>query len=91
MVEEGRPTQYAGERDDAQFWREAIPPREPALQRGFLPPVALCIVLSVPWYWWAPAPVWAGLPAWVWITICCSALISALTARAALAHWRDGD
>ncbi|MDD9934726.1 MAG: hypothetical protein OXT09_14050 [Myxococcales bacterium] len=83
------PDQYAGERDEARFWAEAVPSREPALRRGFIPPVLLAVALSVPWYWGDHAPLWLGLPAWVVVTIACSAAISAITAYAALVHWRD--
>jgi hypothetical protein len=57
--------------------------------RWFLPGVLLALGMSVPWYWPSAPPIVAGLPLWVWTTLACSGVLSALTGIAALVAWDD--
>jgi len=87
----GERGEYEGERDMQRFWAVAVPRREPATSRAYLPGLLTLVVLSTPFYWGSqqvPAIVW-GLPTWVWVAVICSAGVSALTAWAAIARWDD--
>ncbi len=83
--------EYNGERDMERFWREAVPKREPAKQRWYIPGLLAFIVLSIPWYFEAGhvGRVIGGLPVWVWIAVGCTFGVSCLTALATLFFWHD--
>lgn len=86
-----KPREYAGARDDAAFWQRARLRREPARARWYVPGIVVAAALSVPWYWRGEPALIAGLPAWVWGTLACSAVISTLVGTAALFWWQDDD
>lgn len=85
--------EYEGERDMERFWRVAVPPREPARSRIYVPGLIALAALGTPFYWGSeglPSVLW-GLPAWVWMALACAAGVSCLTAWAALTRWDDDD
>jgi hypothetical protein len=88
-----RRAEYSDERDLDAFWAEIRPRREPMHQKWFLPLVFALLALSIPWYRKSGeiGSILLGLPVWVWITLACSALVSALTAAMSLFFWDDDD
>ncbi len=88
-----RPAEYDGERDMDAFWAAAMPESEPARRRWYVPAAVVLVALSVPWYR-APGVLGElhfGLPAWVWVSLLCTAGMSTLTAIGILRFWRDKD
>ncbi|MDH5672858.1 MAG: hypothetical protein OEZ06_11960 [Myxococcales bacterium] len=81
--------EYDGQRDLARFWALAKPQSEPVASRLFLPGALLLLIASVPFYPLPLPDIAFGMPSWVWVTLLCSALLSALTGWAALARWHD--
>jgi hypothetical protein len=88
-----RGAEYDGARDMDAFWAAAKPESEPTRRRWYVPALVGLVVASVPWYREAGVlgDLFFGMPGWVWVSLLCTAGVSALTAIGLLRYWRDGD